>query len=94
MVVFKMRDSLPSARYSPVCNVLRQWKTSLIPTYRVYRLYDSPVDLPKRVARGGSGGLDEPPTLQKRSAKFAYYICIVHVGDDDLARSGVYVRTR
>ena len=40
MVVFKMRDSLPSARYSPVCNVLRQWKTSLILTYRVYRLYD------------------------------------------------------
>ena len=30
-----MRDSVPSARYSPVCNVLRQWKTSLIPTYRV-----------------------------------------------------------
>ena len=28
-----MRDSLPSARYSPVCNVLRQWKTSLILTY-------------------------------------------------------------
>ena len=36
-----MRDSLPSARCSPVCNVLRQWKTSLIPTYRVYRLYDT-----------------------------------------------------
>ena len=35
-----MHDSVPSARYSPVCNVLRQWKTSLIPTYRVYRLYD------------------------------------------------------
>ena len=35
-----MRDSVPSARYSPVCNVLRQLKTSLIPTYRVYRLYD------------------------------------------------------
>ena len=33
MVVFKMRDSVPSLRYSPVCNVLRQWKTSLIPTY-------------------------------------------------------------
>ena len=33
-----MRDSLPSARYSPICNVLRQWKTSLIP---IYRLYDS-----------------------------------------------------
>ena len=52
MVVFKMCDSLTSAIYSPVCNVLRQWKTSLIPTYRVYRLYDSysyysPVDLPR-----------------------------------------------
>ena len=40
MVVFIMRDSVPSARYSPICNVLRQWKTSLIPIYRVYRLYD------------------------------------------------------
>ena len=40
MVVFKMRDSVPSPRYSAICNVLRQWKTSLIPTYRVYRLYD------------------------------------------------------
>ena len=29
MVVFKMRDSIPSARYCPVCNVLHQWKTSL-----------------------------------------------------------------
>ena len=36
-----MRDSVPSPRYSPVCNVLRQWNTSLIPTYRVYRLYDT-----------------------------------------------------
>ena len=35
-----MRESVPTARYSPVCNVLRQWKTSLIFTYRVYRLYD------------------------------------------------------
>ena len=25
-----MRESVPTARYSPVCNVLRQWKTSLI----------------------------------------------------------------
>ena len=24
MVVFKMRDSVPSARHSPICNVLRQ----------------------------------------------------------------------
>ena len=30
MVVFKMRESVPTARYTPVCNVLRQWKTSLI----------------------------------------------------------------
>ena len=36
-----MRESVPTARYSPVCNVLRQWKTSLILTYRVYRLYDN-----------------------------------------------------
>ena len=35
-----MRDSVPSVRYSSVCNVLRQWSISLIPTYRVYRLYD------------------------------------------------------
>ena len=35
-----MRDSVPSASYSSVCNVLRQWSISLIPTYRVYRLYD------------------------------------------------------
>ena len=36
-----MRESVPTARYSPVCIVLRQWKTSLILTYRVYRLYDT-----------------------------------------------------
>ena len=35
-----MRGSVSSARYSPICNVLRQWKTSLIPIYRLYRLYD------------------------------------------------------
>ena len=40
MVVFKKRHSVPSARYSSVCNVLRQWRIWLIPTYRVYRLYD------------------------------------------------------
>ena len=40
MAVFKMGESVPTARYSPVCNVLRQWKTSLILIYRVYRLYD------------------------------------------------------
>ena len=35
-----MRDNVPSTRYSSVCNVLRQWNIPLIPTYRVYRLYD------------------------------------------------------
>ena len=33
MVVLKMRDSVLSASYSSVCNVLRQWSISLIPTY-------------------------------------------------------------
>ena len=40
MVVFKMRDSVPSARYSRICIVLRLCSFSLIPTYGVYRLYD------------------------------------------------------
>ena len=35
-----MRDGIPSASYSSVCNVLRQWNIPLIPTYGVYRLYD------------------------------------------------------
>ena len=35
-----MRDSVLSMRYSSVCNVLCLWSISLIPTYRVYRLYD------------------------------------------------------
>ena len=35
-----MRDSVPRARYSSVCIVLRLWRISLIPIYRVYRLYD------------------------------------------------------
>ena len=38
---FKMSDSVPSARYSSVCNVLRQSGIWLIPTYRVYPLYDT-----------------------------------------------------
>ena len=33
-------DSVPSMRYSSVCNVLHVWKISLIPTYRD-RLYDN-----------------------------------------------------
>ena len=38
----KMRDSVRSVIYSIVCNVLCQWSISLIPTYRVYRLYYIP----------------------------------------------------
>ena len=41
MVVFKKSDSVPSVRYSSVCNVLRLWNISLIPTYRVYLHYDT-----------------------------------------------------
>ena len=55
MVVFKMRDSLPSARYSPICNVLRQWNTSLIPIYRVYRLFDT---RPKKHFKNEQGSKD------------------------------------
>ena len=40
MVVFKMRDSVPSVRYSSVCNVLRLGRILLIPTYRIYLLRD------------------------------------------------------
>ena len=40
-MVFKMCDSVTSARYSSIFNVLRQWSILLIPTYRVYRLYDN-----------------------------------------------------
>ena len=34
-----MRESVPTARYSPVCNVLRQWKTSLILTYKTEKTF-------------------------------------------------------
>ena len=33
MVVFKICDSVPSTRYPPICNILRQWETLLIPIY-------------------------------------------------------------
>ena len=39
MMVLKIRDSAPRARYSSVCNLLRLWRISLTPTYRVYRFY-------------------------------------------------------
>ena len=34
-MVFKMRDSVPNASYFSVCNVLRQWSISLIPSYNI-----------------------------------------------------------
>ena len=46
-----MRDSVPSASYSSVCNVLRQWNIPLIPTYRVYRLYYRLYDMDYSVFR-------------------------------------------
>ena len=86
MVLFKMRDSLPSARYSPVCNVLRQWKTSLILTYRGYRLYDYVESSPSinnyysnfRVYRHVKSNITESAaalgSAPKRS-KFSYKLC-------------------
>ena len=41
IVVFKMRDSVPNVGYSRVCNVLHLWRILLLPTYRVYRIYDN-----------------------------------------------------
>ena len=52
-----MRDSVPSASYSSVCNVLRQWNIPLIPTYRVYRLYDNNI---MRYLIAGCGGTCMP----------------------------------
>ena len=40
MVIFKMCDSVPSERYPSVCIVLHLQRFLLIPTYRVYLLYD------------------------------------------------------
>ena len=54
-----MRESVPSASYSSVCNVLRQWNIPLIPTYRVYRLYDYCWSADTNCWGGGSG-TDEP----------------------------------
>ena len=36
MVVFKMLQSVPSARYSNICNALHQWKNRVTTTYRLY----------------------------------------------------------
>ena len=45
-----MHDSVSSARYSTVCNVLRLWSISLIPTYRVgtdSMIYRGDIYIPK-----------------------------------------------
>ena len=63
MMAFKMRDSVPSAGYSSVCNVLRLWRISLIPTYRVHRLYDTALYIDSR----------KPDHLIREA--FAYSIC-------------------
>ena len=54
-----MRDSVPSVRYSPVCNVLRQWKTLLIPTYRVYGLYDKNLSHARMLTTGSLSANEE-----------------------------------
>ena len=45
MVVFKMCDSVPSARYSSICNVLRLWSISLIPETIIIIYHGSDVSL-------------------------------------------------
>ena len=90
MVVFKMRESVPTARYSPVCNVLRQWKTLLILTYRVYRLYDiytREMHQPTRLngARQGSPQLENATALGSLIRPRAVTSC-------NLAVSGMYMR--
>ena len=70
MVVFKMRDSVPIPRYSPVCNVLRQSKTSLIPTYRVYRLYDITKTLRSEVTAHSSTSSCAYPHINKTEHTF------------------------
>ena len=74
-----MHDSVPSPRYLPVCNVLCQWKTSLIPSYRVYRLYDYCIIIVKIKVYTLNGKFVLSATLHKerRASKFLYpVVCI------------------
>ena len=64
IVVFKMPDSVPSASYSSVCNVLRQWRISIIPTYRVNRPCDT-----LRYYNNIYGEINTGPRLNARSIK-------------------------
>ena len=73
-----MRDSLPSARYSPVCNVLRQWKTSLIPTYRVYRLYDMYILYEYGISRVDGQSCRFFPTLAVESCVVFSCVSVAH----------------
>ena len=50
-----MRESVPTAIYSPVCNVLRQWKTSLILTLEST---DSMIYAKKRPNTSGVGKIN------------------------------------
>ena len=65
-----MRNSVHIVRYGSVCNVLCLWRIWLIPTYRVYRLYDSLdssfVDFEKLNAVLGTRAASEPPVLVDR----------------------------
>ena len=70
-----MRDSVPSASYSSVCNVLRQWNISLIPTYRVYRLYDRVYRLYDIDSMIIGASLSEP-LLDELAGAFLWYIYI------------------
>ena len=58
-----MRDSVPSGSYSSVCNVLRQWNIPLIPTYRVYRLYDMYMYTSTRIYSTASPSTKRSPLL-------------------------------
>ena len=41
MVMVRSLESVHSPRYFRFCNVLHIWTIRAIPTYRVYRLYDT-----------------------------------------------------
>ena len=82
-----MRDNVPSASYSSVCNVLRQWNIPLIPTYRVYRLYDIVVESNEPMCLFGHttgilgslciiGASLSEPLLDELAGAFLWYIYI------------------
>ena len=74
-----MSESVLTARYSPVCNVLRQWKTSLILTYRVYRLYDTSRDYPLRWVNQGKHNRPTTNCPIRNHYSFRHFTHIHHV---------------